>query len=158
MKLLIVLAATFLILNIGIWGLYFFGKDMIKIPEIPAVPKELSFEKPLTRINLDLPIPEGEKAVLVKKGKTRGLDGMETMVVAEELASKTYHLMIFDNQKTLIFEDKNTMMLPDKILLQVYEGDSRPSFYLAFSNNLPGYHLKWNGYQYIVPENEKDLI
>ena len=66
--------------------------------------------------------------------------------------------MIFDNQKTLIFEDKNTMMLPDKILLQVYEGDIRPSFYLAFSNNLPGYHLKWNGYQYIVPENEKDLI
>ena len=138
MKLLIVLAVTFLILNIGIWGLYFFGKDMIKIPEIPAVPKELSFEKPLTRINLDLPIPEGEKAVLVKKGKTRGLDGMETMVVAEELASKTYHLMIFDNQKILIFEDKNTMMLPDKILLQVYEGDIRPSFYLAFSNNLPG--------------------
>ena len=158
MKLLIVLASVFAILNIGIWGLYFFGKDMIKIPEIPAVPKELSFEKPPTQINLDLPIPEGEKAVLVKKGKTRGLDGMETMVVAEESASKTYHLMIFDNQKTLIFEDKNTMMLPDKILLQVYEGDSRPSFYLAFSNNLPGYHLKWNGYQYIVPENEKDLI
>ena len=158
MKLLIVLAATFLILNIGIWGLYFFGKDVIKIPEIPAVPKELSFEKPSTRISLDLPIPEGEKAVLVKKGKTRGLDGMETMVVAEELASKTYHLMIFDNQKILIFEDKNTMMPPDKILLQVYEGDIRPSFYLAFSNNLPGYHLKWNGYQYIVPENEKDLM
>ena len=158
MKLLIVLASVFAILNIGIWGLYFFGKDMIKIPEIPAVPKELSFEKPLTRINLDLPIPEGEKAVLVKKGKTRGLDGMETMVVAEELASKTYHLMIFDSQKTLIFEDKNTMMPPDKILLQVYEGDIRPSFYLPFSNNLPGYHLKWNGYQYIVPENEKDLI
>src|SRR3989338_2850299 len=130
MKLLIVLADTFLILNIGIWGLYFFGKNMIKIPEIPAVPKELSFEKPLTRINLDLPIPEGEKAVLVKKGKTRGLDGMETMVVTEELGSKTYHLMIFDSQKTLIFEDKNTMMLPDKILLQVYEGDIRPSFYL----------------------------
>src|SRR3989338_1209101 len=150
MKLLIVLADTFLILNIGIWGLYFFGKNMIKIPEIPAVPKELSFEKPLTRINLDLPIPEGEKAVLVKKGKTRGLDGMETMVVAEESASKTYHLMIF--------EDKNTLMLPDKILLQVYEGDSRPSFYLAFPNSIPGYHRRWNGYQYIVPENEKDLM
>ncbi|TAN58453.1 hypothetical protein EPN15_01065 [Patescibacteria group bacterium] len=158
MRLLIVLAATFLVLNIGIWGLYFFGKDMIKIPEIPAVPKELSFEKPQPQIKLDLPIPEGEKAVLVKKGKTRGLDGIETMVVAEELASKTYHLMIFDNQKTLIFEDKNTLMLPDKILLQVYEGDSHPSFYLSFPGSIPGYHLKWNGYQYIVPENEKDLM
>ncbi|MEK7130732.1 MAG: hypothetical protein AAB793_03690, partial [Patescibacteria group bacterium] len=130
----------------------------IKIPEIPAVPKELSFEKPPTRINLDLPIPEGEKAILVKKGKTRGLDGMETMVVTEELASKTYHLMIFDNQKTLIFEDKNTLMLPDKILLQVYEGDSRPSFYLAFASNIPGYHMRWNGYWYVIPENEKDLM
>jgi len=141
MKLLIVLAATFLVLNLGIWGLYFFGKDMIKIPEIPAVPKELSFEKPTTRINLDLPIPEGEKAVLVKKGKTRGLDGMETMVVAEESASKTYHLMIFDNQKTLIFEDKNTLMLPDKIL--GIQRRQPPVF-------LPGFSKQYSGLSYAM--------
>lgn len=156
MRLLVILAIIFLILNLGIWGLYFFGNDLIKLPEIPQAPKELTFEKPEKQIKLDLPIPEGEKAVMVKKGKTRGLESFETLVIAEE-AAKTHHLMIFDAQKALLFELKNTMVLPEKIQLQTYEGDSRPSFYLAYSSDISGYHLRWNGYQYVVPENEKDL-
>lgn len=155
MKLLIILASIFLLLNLGIWGLYFFGKDMIKIPEIPAVPKELSFEKPPTQINLDLPIPEGERVLLAKKGKTRGFDALETLVITEEPA-KTYHIMIFDAQKALLYDQKSVLAAPGKILLQAYEGDGRLSFYLEYANSIPGYFLRWNGYQYTVPENEKD--
>lgn len=157
MKLLITLAIIFIVLNLGIWGLYFFGDKMIKIPDIQPVPKELTFEKPNTEIKLDLPIPEGEKVVIAKKGNTRGLQSLETMVVAQEANKSTYHVMIFDSNKTLLFERKNDLVAPNKISLQTFNSDKNISFHLDFTNNISGYFLRWNGFLYTSPENEFGL-
>ena len=157
MKLLVTLAVIFILLNAGIWGLYFFGGNLVTILSIPDAPKPLTFEKPIVTIKVDLPIPEGEKVLLVKKGKTRGLDQNETLVVTQESSNPTFHVMIFDAQKALLYERKLLLLIPSDILVKTYEQDTHPSFYLVFSEKTPGYFIRWTGYQYAVPENEKDL-
>ncbi len=156
MKLFIVIASVFFLLAIGVWGIYFFGGSIVDIPSIPDALKPIVFEKPNIPIKVDLPVPEGETVLLVKKGKTRGLEENETLIIAKEAVGDTLHMMIFDSQKSLLYEKKGMLVAPNDVQVKTFEKDTHPSFYCVLGSN-QGYFVRWNGYQYAVPENEKDL-